>query len=356
MRIRKRRDAFTLIELLVVIAIIAVLVAILLPAVQQAREAARNSQCKNNLKQLGIALHNYHETFSCLPTGEGRDDPPNFGLGGRRHSGFVALLPYIDQAGLFAKISEDKFEVEPWRGGYKPFEQRISGLLCPSDSGYNPAGMGKTSYAFSRGDSTWDHNNWTGNGGRGFRGLFSGQACVTNFGAASDGLSNTIAMGERIIAKENSSRVKDGVTDKFATSAMRDNPSVLLARVSNGSYTSGNTGPWGGQRWPDGAPAFTGMTTVLGPNKGSFTQNDWDGEDGVYEPSSLHTGGVNILMGDGAVRFIGDEVDTGNLTCQNPDHPNAAPAGCPTRFGSTPYGVWGALGSRAGSDKVPADF
>lgn len=359
MRIRKRRDAFTLIELLVVIAIIAVLVAILLPAVQQAREAARNSQCKNNLKQLGIALHNYHETFGSLPTGEGRDDPGVIGPGQRRLSGFVGMLPYMDQAGTFAKIAESNFEIEPWNGGFQPYRQRISTLLCPSDSGFNPGahgGVGKTSYGFSRGDSTWDHNNWTANGGRGFRGLFSGQSYVTNFGAASDGLSNTIAMGERIIGKENSSRIKDGAVERNATSTMRDNPSVLLARVTNGAYTSGDADFWSGQRWPDGAPAFTGITTVLGPNKGAFTQGGWDGEDGVYEPSSLHTGGVNILMGDGAVRFIGENIDTGNLTCQNPDHPNAAPAGCPTRFGSSPYGVWGALGSRAGSDKVPADF
>lgn len=350
MHIRKRRDAFTLIELLVVIAIIAVLVAILLPAVQQAREAARNSQCKNNLKQLGIALHSYHETFSSLPIGEGRP-----GDGGVRYSGYVGLLPYVDQGGMFNQISDNGFRIVPWDGAQVAFTKRVATFLCPSNTNYDPNGMGKSSYAFSRGDSTWDHNEWAGNGRRGFRGLFSGNSFVFNFSAATDGLSNTIAMGERIIASGGGSRLLDGGTATGVGGTMRDNPSVLLPLVNNGSYTTG-VGHWGGTRWPDGAPAFTGMTTVLGPNKGSFTQGGWDGEDGVYEPSSLHSGGVNILMGDGAVRFIGESIDTGNLSCKNPDHDQASAAPCPTTFGASPYGVWGALGSKAGGDKVPADF
>lgn len=351
MPIRKRRDAFTLIELLVVIAIIAVLVAILLPAVQQAREAARNSQCKNNLKQLGIALHNYHETFGCFPYGEGRP-----GDGGIRYSGFVGMLPYCDQGSLYNQISDNGFRIAPWDGAQVAFTKKVPTFLCPSNTNYDPGGIGKSSYAFSRGDSTWDHNEWTGNGRRGFRGMFSGNSFVSTVAGATDGLSNTIAMGERIIASGGGSRLLDGGTEVNVGATMRDNPSVLLARVTNNSYTSGAVGHWGGTRWPDGAPAFTGMTTVLGPNKGSFTQGGWDGEDGVYEPSSLHTGGVNLLMGDGAVRFVGEAIDTGNLTCINPDNPNAATPPCPTTFGASPYGVWGALGSKAGGDKVGADF
>src|SRR5262252_5025108 len=105
------RWGFTLIELLVVIAIIAILIALLLPAVQQAREAARRSQCKNNLKQYGLALHNYHDTYTLLPSGE------NFtatGQAATRHSPNIGLLPYIDQAPLFNQISGNF-------GGYAPF-------------------------------------------------------------------------------------------------------------------------------------------------------------------------------------------------------------------------------------------
>lgn len=94
-RLSKKRSAFTLIELLVVIAIIAVLIALLLPAVQQAREAARRSQCKNNLKQLGLAIHNYHDVYNLVPM-----IGLNGGPGGQRHSPYVGMLPYLDQAPL----------------------------------------------------------------------------------------------------------------------------------------------------------------------------------------------------------------------------------------------------------------
>ena len=167
---------FTLIELLVVIAIIAVLIALLLPAVQQAREAARRTQCKNNLKQLGLALHNYHDTHGTLPIGSGITDPG--GVGGRRQSGFVGMLPFIEQAPLYQQISGTytnsggttwgPFQCEPWNTSYTPFTAKIPGFLCPSDADTTAGGaIGKTNYMFSRGDSPWDHNQWGGNGGRG---------------------------------------------------------------------------------------------------------------------------------------------------------------------------------------------
>ncbi|HEX6986970.1 MAG TPA: DUF1559 domain-containing protein [Planctomycetaceae bacterium] len=356
-----RRRGFTLIELLVVIAIIAVLIALLLPAVQQAREAARRTQCKNNLKQLGLALHNYHDVYNVLPFGEMVSDPPN-GQGGRRQSGFVALLPYIEQAPLWEQVAQVQFSRVPWDGGFTPWRARIPMFLCPSDGETAvESNLGKTNYMFSRGDSPWDHNQWSGNGGgsqprRGLRGMFNGigdgfdgsMGRCNGFGAITDGLSNTIAMSERIKAKGSGTRIKDGGMIVSIGAAFREtNPSLCQAQVGpNGQYTNAaNVRHWAGVRWPDGAPHFTGHTTILGPNKASCTLGGWDGEDGVLEPTSHHTGGVHCLMGDGAVRFISDNINTGNTTLPPPD----APA---SQGGPSPYGVWGGLGSINGGEPV----
>lgn len=346
----RRRLGFTLIELLVVIAIIAVLVALLLPAVQQAREAARRTQCKSSLKQLGLALHNYHDTYKFLPYGENFANNNSNGstAGGMRQSGFIGMLPYFDQAPIYNLLAGINFQDVPWDGNNQAFIQTLPILLCPSDMKSTQGGnIGKTNYMFSRGDSPWDHNQWTGNGGRGMRGMFSGNAHNHGFSEVIDGLSNTIAMSERIQAKGGNLLNQGGTALKVGGTFVHSNPSLCLAQIVGNVYT-GSTGAFGGTRWPDGAPAFTGCTTVLGPNKGSCTQGGWDGEDGIYEPSSLHVGGVHSLMGDGAVRFISNNINTGNTTIAPPDGPGQPNA-------QSPYGVWGSLGSKSGNDIV-GDF
>ena len=349
---KHRLSAFTLIELLVVIAIIAILVALLLPAVQQAREAARRAQCKNNLKQIGIAVHNYHETHGTLPYG------CSMNQGGRRWfrrtSGFVPLLPFMDFEPLYDEISSDithnRVNMVPWRQAYIPWRTQVPGLLCPSDGrGTQGNRIGQTNYMFCYGDMHWDFNsNWVGNGGRGLRGMFSalrgGRPGVYRFRDITDGLSNTIAFSERIKAKQNGNSIQTGAARRGTGGGYRNNPSVLLGMVdeTTGVYT-GNIGRWAGIRWTDGAPAFTGITTVLGPNKGVFSHSNWDGSDGVYEPNSHHQGGVHCLMGDGAVKFISENIDTGNKMAPEP-------------FGGpSPYGVWGALGTKNGGE-VASEF
>ncbi len=211
----KRRSAFTLIELLVVIAIIAILIALLLPAVQQAREAARRTTCRNNLHQLGIALHNYHDTFSCIVPCSGRRN----GRGGRRQSGFVQLLPYIDQGpvynmiqrgGTAASVNGNRnyhgFTWVPWDTNHRAVRVQIPMLQCPSDGDTREqAPRQNCNYMFSRGDSNWDHNpRWFGNGGRGHRGFFVGgnnnrnNGSVRRFRDITDGMSNSSDMGERL--------------------------------------------------------------------------------------------------------------------------------------------------------------
>ncbi len=363
-----RKRGFTLIELLVVIAIIAILIALLLPAVQQAREAARRTQCRNNLKQLGIALYNYHDTFNLFPMASGNAGGP----GGRRHSSFVGLLPYIDQAPLFNLIGgggtaasvngttnyfSDSFV--PWDNNHRANVAKLPALLCPSDGDSSVSGgTGRTNYVTNRGDTIWDHcPQWNGNGGRGLRGMFVGGQGVSGTRAVrdvTDGLSNTLAMSEIIKTKsDGATLLREGAaTMTYDQGTLRANPSIALTQVGAGGVVSGTngTGNRRGTRWTDAAPLFTGFTTILGPNKVTAPSNGGDDRDGIFEPSSLHTGGVHTLMGDGAVRFISDNINAGNATLTNPP---GGGSGAPS--GPSVYGVWGALGSISGGEST-AEF
>ncbi len=356
----RRRKAFTLIELLVVIAIIAILIALLLPAVQQAREAARRTQCKNNLKQLGLAIHNYHDVFNAAPIGcTIQDGAPN-GVNNtyRRFSAHLGLLPYVEQSNVYlattAYLATPGVAGVPWNNSAPCVIAKLPYLRCPSDSDSTvDAVKAKTNYMFSHGDNAWDHNPaWAGNGGRGTRGFFrsiqgngSGGGS-RNFRDVTDGLSNTIAMGERITGKSGASTVKDGGTTTVVANGGRDNPSLCRASVGQGgayiTVGDGNGSVLAGQRAFDGAPPFTAVNTIIGPNgpsckNGNDNQHD---RDGVFTMTSHHSGGAQVLLCDGSVRFISDSIDTGNLAAVGPTS------------GRSPYGIWGALGSVNGGEVI----
>lgn len=331
---RSMRLGFTLIELLVVIAIIAILVALLLPAVQQAREAARRSQCKNHLKQLGLALHNYHETHSVLPPRQGGPgsitstrppEDPDYPVGGAvfpygRQSAHVFLLPFYDQAPLFQKIQEAPDQ--PWNGGV--YHVQISTLACPSSPRpYNLTPVGYTNYAYSAGDTRYGNS-------RKVRGLFGFQSSV-RMRDVTDGLSNTIAMAERGVSLQDNDINSTVITSEAGT------PGACTAFFPGDVYPSAWT-VWehAGLYWSDGGTMVTSFSTGAPPNK-SQCGLDVDGS-GWFAASSHHVGGVHVLIADGSVRFVSDNIDAGT---QNANLVTS---------GNSPYGVWGALGSKDGGE------
>jgi prepilin-type N-terminal cleavage/methylation domain-containing protein/prepilin-type processing-associated H-X9-DG protein len=366
-RRRSVRLGFTLIELLVVIAIIAVLVALLLPAVQQAREAARRSQCKNQLKQLGVALHNYHDTYKIFPSASG-GTTGNSGNGDRL-SGMVMLLPYIDQSPLWNSISGGlpqtgsifgtlqtaypKMGPVPWNWDspvYPPWTVQVPLLRCPSDTygGSQNYPYGKTNYGFNYGDSYTSNTAapfewWTPEP----RGLFYFHSKL-GVADCNDGTSNTIAMGEMALAQDATS-----IFGNIAQNGGGGPPSACMALMGPGKkyVASANPTDLRGTDWADGGLQFSGITTILPPNSPSCmaTGNNWD--PAIVSATSRHTGGAHVLMADGAVRFVSDNISTGNLTL--PDL--ATGKGVGAVGGPSPYGVWGALGSRNGGEPI-GDF
>jgi prepilin-type N-terminal cleavage/methylation domain-containing protein/prepilin-type processing-associated H-X9-DG protein len=350
----KRNRGFTLIELLVVIAIIAILVALLLPAVQQAREAARRSSCKNNLKQLGLALHNYHEVYGMLVFRKGGTAQVD-ALGNRnRLSGFMGLMPFLEQAALFNIVQAGDvggtFGWQPggpqgWNGTIWWYPGPIEVLMCPSDPGGPGAANQEfrgNSYAFSMGDHVAG-----GTSNRNARGMFAYQRC-SKFRDATDGTSNTIMMSERVranftIGSQPEVRVKHGLMTGIA--AIATNPSACLAEELNGFYINGagTKGRFGTLRW-DGQPERVGFHTILPPNGPSCDVEanvNADSATTILTASSEHTGGVQVLMVDGSVHFVSENIDTGNLSFPPPPVNGNGPS---------PYGVWGALGSKSGGE------
>lgn len=350
---RMSRSAFTLVELLVVIAIIGILIALLLPAVQAARESARRSQCTNNMKQLGIGLHHYHDVTGSFPFGRGGTNTGVATTGNDyRVSGFIPLLPYIEQVALYDQIRMGG-------NGYKPlgpagwyswvnWNYTVPVLICPSEVLGTPAAgnIGHNNYAFSRGDSI--HAIITG---QNLRGMFMYLKTVT-IAEVLDGTSNTIAMSERVranfgIGGNPKPRIKEGTFISMANlnTNPATNPASCLA-TANGQWFTVPAKVKGrfGTLWTDGEPERTGFTTVMPPNGPSCVGDanvNADSSSGVYAPSSYHPDGVVGLMVDGSVRFINDNIDTGNL------------AGPEVLSGPSWYGVWGAMGSKAGAESIP---
>ncbi|HET6422629.1 MAG TPA: DUF1559 domain-containing protein [Planctomycetaceae bacterium] len=331
-RDHERRRGFTLIELLVVIAIIAILIALLLPAVQQAREAARRTQCRNHFKQLGLAIHNYESTFGRTPAGRmslgfcqtapvGNTPDPNT----RNGHGLTLLLPFMDQSPLYNQMNfASAFGNYRTLGG--PLSQPdaiasghaalsatvIPAFLCPSDpfgaketasSVYSPdlavnanLSYAKTSYDFvmpSASLSRFNHNNSLTTDTR----YMFGENSYLAFATCTDGLSNTLLMAEQTLSTVN------GRTSAWMFAGWVSVGVDPVGR-SNTTYPATGINVWN----------YNNSTSAL--NKVPGRRASW------YNMASNHTGGAHAVLGDGTVRFLSENMDVTTLTylCRSGDN------------------------------------
>ncbi|MEN6497605.1 MAG: DUF1559 domain-containing protein [Thermoguttaceae bacterium] len=339
------RAGFTLVELLVVIAIIGILIALLLPAVQAAREAARRSQCSNNMKQQGLAFQNHHDAFNAFPNGGAGTAWWSTPYSGEKwgHSQWVRLLPYMEQSAMYNKLQWGKNPgTTPATGqtissGYDSNsavwrDARIPMLICPSSvltktgpwnnpascymgiAGAAPMQYGPMPNGRFRDTAGMGHNN------DGDWGISSGRGMVPNYGAAS---APNDQVGPQILGK-NMRDCTDGTSNTLLVGEMSHY--VFDAAGNKDDRRPGRNWGWqmgGYSGWRDGYPHINNVTLRYGPNAKVLGQpgvRDWTGwvDASPANPplTSAHPGGVMVLKVDGSVQFMSDTIDLEAMTLQ----------------------------------------
>jgi prepilin-type N-terminal cleavage/methylation domain-containing protein/prepilin-type processing-associated H-X9-DG protein len=352
---RSSRRGFTLIELLVVIAIIAVLIALLLPAVQMAREAARRTQCRNNLKQIGLGLHNYHDTYGFFPNGNmswrwNSSTGYNSTLNGN-FSPQLSILPYMEYGSLFNSIN---FISNPWPNAGAPggsggsivnvtsISYRVEAFLCPSDSVpvvnwtggvanvVGPCMYPGNNYRWSNGKVGSQFGVNFGNGNEvillGSDGIFTRANRILGVRDVRDGTAFTAAFSERVIGAAFSGNQRPTKKNSWYAYATDPNAGLVEQRMkalrdSCLNLTDASlVNPYSnsGGLWAPAAARYTGYNHHMTPNeKSCFNATRGTAGNtlnrgsmrGMTAPTSFHPGGVNVLMADGTVRFVSDSVD-----------------------------------------------
>ncbi|MDR1484637.1 MAG: DUF1559 domain-containing protein [Planctomycetaceae bacterium] len=360
------KSGFTLVELLVVIAIIGALVALLLPAVQAAREASRRAACQNKLKQLALSTHNHHDTLGYFPPGcnkYNRTDATHL----YRYSAFVPMLPFLEQTALFDTFMQSHSSSHPWVGNAFSRANLTAVLLCPSDD----AGIARklrdgnslmtTNYRVCNGDWT-DRGDINQADYENKRGIFSGfRDNKKAMESVTDGTSNTIMFSEGAIPVIGGMKtifgefvsISDLPKQSESPKDVFDASKCLATKGTGNSYAntvSGLNASVIGLRAFDSVIQYTGFATILPPNSPSCYRDTADNEAGsgtanyacLISATSYHNGGVIVALCDGSVRFVSQTINWNN---------GSTTAKC-VDAGTSPFGIWGAMGSINGDESV----
>ena len=361
----------TIITSMVVTLCVVILLTFTVMTLVKGREFMRVNLCRQNLALLGYALHSYHSNYNTLPYAAGgssgaskypirlsRNRDSNRG----RLSGFATLLPYIEQQAVWAKLTARNQDGFPAMGpvpSYDPQQYplwavQIDVFVCPSDPA-EKKDFGLRSYMMNYGDAVdsvgrlFDDTDEDRRLQRAVgRGTFVPHFPI-RFRDIDDGMSNTILLSESMIGLGSQSL---GTTVARGVEGLIAQPARALAAVSatDPFYQTGQpVWPVGkGTRWAEGSFMMNAFTTVLPPNGPSATV-PLDPESGCVAASSYHSGGVNVLMANATIRFVSDTIDVGDLSAASitPLHGNVGD--------ESPYGVWGAMGTRAGVEIIPSE-